>query len=207
MGDPGTIAVQGNPLVTDELQVDDGQGHVGTAVVRRSARAFFQGNRFLLAPLVNRVVEWTNQEPVADLYAGVGLFAIALAAAGRRTIVAVEGDAVSGADLEANAASQGQSVRAVRAPVEDFLRRRSLADLGVAIVDPPRTGLSAEARAHLLRMQPARLIYVSCDAPTLARDVRALVGEGYDLTHIEAFDLFPNTAHVEILTVFDLRHA
>jgi 23S rRNA (uracil1939-C5)-methyltransferase len=156
---------------------------------------------------VNRVVEWTNQEPVADLYAGVGLFAIALAAAGRRTIVAVEGDAVSGADLEANAASQGQSVRAVRAPVEDFLRRRSLADLGVAIVDPPRTGLSAEARAHLLRMQPARLIYVSCDAPTLARDVRALVGEGYDLTHIEAFDLFPNTAHVEILTVFDLRHA
>jgi 23S rRNA (uracil1939-C5)-methyltransferase len=74
------------------------------------------------------------------------------------------------------------------------------------IVDPPRTGLSPEARAGLAAVKPARLVYVSCDAATLARDLRALLGAGYALSHVEAFDLFPNTAHVEVLAVLQGRH-
>lgn len=205
MGDPGAIVVQGSPVVSDDIEVDEGDRRV-VATVRRGARSFFQGNRFLLTTLVNRVVRWTSGDRVVDLYAGVGLFATALAAGGR-AVVAVEGDAVSSADLQRNAAPYGEAFQAVHAPVEEFLRRRTLVEGSTAIADPPRTGLSAEAREHLSASRLSRLIYVSCDAATLARDLRSLVGAGYGLTHIEAFDLFPNTAHVEILAVLDGIHA
>jgi 23S rRNA (uracil1939-C5)-methyltransferase len=206
MGDPGTILVHGDPYVSDDLEVDAGDGRVATARLRRTARSFFQGNRFLLATLVNRVVRWAAAERVTDLYAGVGLFATALAAAGRACVVAVEGDPVSSADLEANAAPHGAALRAVHAPVEEFLRGPNAVEGGTVIVDPPRTGLSPEARARLAAAKPARLIYVSCDAATLARDLATLLGAGCELAHVEAFDLFPNTAHVEVLAVLESRH-
>jgi 23S rRNA (uracil1939-C5)-methyltransferase len=206
MADPGTVVVHGHPTVRDEIAVDAGDGRV-LVQLQRSARAFFQGNRYLLAPLVNRVVRWTNGERVADLYAGVGLFATALAAAGRTTVVAVEGDAVSSQDLQLNARAYDGSLRAVHARVEDYLRGWNPVEGATAIVDPPRTGLSTEARERLLTACPSRLVYVSCDAATLARDLRSLVGSAYDLVHLEAFDLFPNTAHVESLAVLDRRHA
>jgi 23S rRNA (uracil1939-C5)-methyltransferase len=206
MGDPGTILEQGSPHVSDDLEVTAGAGRIATARLRRSARAFFQGNRYLLARLVDRVVEWSAGERVTDLYAGVGLFATALAAAGRASVVAVEGDPVSSADLAINTAPYGDGVRAVHAPVEEFLSRRKLVEEETMIVDPPRTGLSPEARAGLAAVKPARLVYVSCDAATLARDLRALLGAGYALSHVEAFDLFPNTAHVEVLAVLQGRH-
>ena len=71
------------------------------------------------------------------------------------------------------------------------------------IVDPPRTGLSTDARTALITRRPRRLVYVSCDVATLARDARALFGAGYTLARIQGFDLFPTTAHVETLAVFD----
>ena len=73
------------------------------------------------------------------------------------------------------------------------------------VVDPPRTGLSPVALAGLLRWNPARIVYVSCDPPTLARDAKTIAGGGWRLTSIEAFDFFPNTPHVETLAVFDQR--
>jgi 23S rRNA (uracil1939-C5)-methyltransferase len=80
---------------------------------------------------------------------------------------------------------------------------QGLRSAGTCIVDPPRTGLSPAARDGVLRMKPARLIYVSCDVATLARDSRALVDAGYELTTIRGVDLFPSTAHVETIAVFD----
>ena len=70
------------------------------------------------------------------------------------------------------------------------------------IVDPPRTGMSKEAVDGVLRAAPRQIVYVSCDPPTLARDARRLLDGGYTLASIRAFDLFPNTAHVESLAVF-----
>jgi len=70
------------------------------------------------------------------------------------------------------------------------------------LVDPPRTGLSPEAVTGILDLCSPRLIYVSCDVATLARDAGRLVAAGYAIQHAEAFDLFPNTPHVETVVVF-----
>ena len=71
------------------------------------------------------------------------------------------------------------------------------------IVDPPRTGMSKEAGEAVARIGAPRVVYVSCDPPTLARDARRLLDAGYRLASVQGFDLFPNTAHVESLAVFD----
>jgi 23S rRNA (uracil1939-C5)-methyltransferase len=70
------------------------------------------------------------------------------------------------------------------------------------VLDPPRTGVSGEAMSGILALKPQRAVYVSCDVATLARDAKRFVEAGYRLEHVEAFDLFPNTAHVETLAVF-----
>ena len=67
----------------------------------------------------------------------------------------------------------------------------------VIVVDPPRKGLSADVIDAIAKMAPLRVVYVSCDPATLARDVKLLTAEGYALTHAEAVDLFPRCAHVE----------
>jgi tRNA/tmRNA/rRNA uracil-C5-methylase (TrmA/RlmC/RlmD family) len=87
--------------------------------------------------------------------------------------------------------------------VEEYLARRSGAPAACIVVDPPRTGLSKEATEAILRHDARRIVYVSCDAPTLARDARRLLDAAHRLTSLRAFDLFPNTPHVETLAVFD----
>ena len=167
----------------------------------RRAPAFFQSNRFLTASLVEDVLRAGSAGRVADLYAGVGLFAVACAAAGA-TVMAVEGDPVSGADLETNAAYQGGRVTVQRVAVEDALRQRPEQPFDAVIVDPPRTGLSPEALAGVLRVDAQRLVYVSCDPATLARDAGVLTGAAYRIECLRVFDLFPNTAHVETVVHF-----
>jgi tRNA/tmRNA/rRNA uracil-C5-methylase (TrmA/RlmC/RlmD family) len=73
------------------------------------------------------------------------------------------------------------------------------------IVDPPRTGMSREALDGLVRFNAARIVYVSCDVATLARDARHLVDAGYGVDRVRSFDLFPNTPHVETVVQFDRR--
>ena len=123
-----------------------------------------------------------------------------LAASGRR-VVAVESETSAFEDLELNAAPWRASLEPVRATVEAWLA--GAAEAGdVCVLDPPRTGMSDSAAAELLRVKPSRLVYVSCDAPTLARDAAKLAGGGYRLVSLDGFDLFPNTAHVETVAVF-----
>ena len=87
------------------------------------------------------------------------------------------------------------------AGVEDYLASRTSAPATV-IVDPPRTGMSADALGALVKLSPERIVYVSCDPPTLARDARRLMDAGYGLASLRAFDFFPNTPHVESLALF-----
>jgi 23S rRNA (uracil1939-C5)-methyltransferase len=197
----GELVTVGEPIVAEPLGALTG-GRVSDGVVQRRAESFFQGNRFLLPQLVTAVAELVpDVGEVLDLYAGVGLFSIALAALGRLEVTAVEGDRAGGADLRENARAQEPRVKVHVESVEGFLARRSAAAATV-IVDPPRTGLSAEALASLLELSPERLVYVSCDPPTLARDARRLIDAGYALTSLRAFDFFPNTPHVESLALF-----
>ncbi len=147
----------GDPAVTDALSVLT-RGRVLDGELRRHAASFFQANRFLVPELVLAVMDAVTADgPVLDLYAGVGLFSVALAASGRREIVAVEGDRMSGADLERNARHAGGSEGALTTvldSVERYLasRRPRPHRVATVIVDPPRTGISTEAMTSLLKL-------------------------------------------------------
>ena len=131
-------------------------------------------------------------------------------------MIAVEGDPSSARDLAANAeelaagasgtsgASPRHHLEVEHSSVEHYLDRHASTPLpssATLIVDPPRTGMSKQALDGVLRARASRLVYVSCDVATLSRDLRRMIDAGYRLDHLEAFDLFPNTAHVESLAV------
>jgi 23S rRNA (uracil1939-C5)-methyltransferase len=203
-GDRSAIErLAGTPAVSDDLRFD-AHGGTSTLRMRRDVRAFFQSNRFLLDHLAGHVAGLVTDGPVVDLYAGVGLFGLSLAAAGVSAVTLVEGDPVSGADLQANAAPFESRVTVCRGSVESFLHSAETPADATFIVDPPRTGLSGEAGAGVIAKKPARIVYVSCDVATLARDVRAFVNAGYHLERVSAFDLFPNTAHIETIIVLSM---
>lgn len=198
----GVLMSAGAPTVGDPFERLTA-GRVATGQLRRHPESFFQANRFLLPALVAHVLDAIPEAGgVLDLYAGVGLFALALAARGRGGITAVEGDASSGRDLEDNAAPFGEAVRVVLGGVEDHLAG-SRAPAETILVDPPRTGISRAAMEAIARRGAARVVYVSCDAPTMARDARRLVDAGYRIASLRGFDLFPNTPHVETVGVFE----
>jgi 23S rRNA (uracil1939-C5)-methyltransferase len=200
-GPAGQFATAGRPFVSDELS-SIAPGGAAHARVRRHAESFFQGNRFLLPALVSAVLDAVPADgEVLDLYAGVGLFSIALAATRQVKVTAVEGDRTSGADLQDNARPL-PCLQAIIANVEDYLARVPASDAATTLVDPPRRGLSKAAIAALIQHRSPRIVYVSCDPPTLARDARKLLDAGYRLESIRGFDLFPNTPHVETVSVF-----
>ena len=190
-----SIPIAGDHAVSDTIR---------GVTLTRGARAFFQANRFLIAPLVDHVIASCLEGPLVDLYAGVGLFSLTAATAVHAPVIAVEGDPFSSADLKKNIQAAGGGVEAVSKPVEEFLQRPA-ARPSTVIVDPPRTGLSREALDGALKLGAPRLVYVSCDIATLARDARLMLEAGYAIDTVRAFDMFPNTAHIETVFSFSLR--
>jgi 23S rRNA (uracil1939-C5)-methyltransferase len=197
------------PFVTDTLAIGD-----ATLTLRRHALSFFQGNRFLLRDLVAHVVERVPLGgTVADLYAGAGLFAVSAAVLRGAWVIAVEGDRLAAEDLHANAQAAGGQLTTAHQPVEHFAawfprvmgKASRPLTIETVIVDPPRTGMSREALDGLLSLRAVRIVYVSCDVATLARDARRIANAGYTIVRVDAFDLFPNTPHVETVMVFDRR--
>ena len=190
----------GSPYVSDALPIGDSR-----ITLRRHVQAFFQGNRYLLRDLAAHVAgQLPEGGTVLDLYAGVGLFSLAAAVARRSSVVAVEGDRFAADDLQANAAASGGAITTLRAAVESIGAGLSASGrtFDAVIVDPPRTGMSREALENALRVNAPRLVYVSCDVATLARDARRIADHGYAVDRVDAFDLFPNTPHVETVVVF-----
>jgi 23S rRNA (uracil1939-C5)-methyltransferase len=194
----GPRLISGSPFVSDVLKVGDEL----PLALRRHGLAFFQGNRFLLADLVAHVAALVPlRSRVVDLYAGGGLFALAAGAWRSAQVTAVEGDSLACADLVANAAMAALSVAPVHQAVETFLESTTQ-PADVVVADPPRTGMSSEALRGVARIGRRQVVYVSCDVATLARDAKGLVEAGFALTRVDAFDLFPNTPHVETVAVF-----
>jgi 23S rRNA (uracil1939-C5)-methyltransferase len=131
---------------------------------------------------------------VWDLYAGIGETTAALVRAGA-SVESVESDRRAVAEAE----SRGPAARRHAGRVEDVLRELKAPDL--VITNPPRTGMDARVSEALERLAPARVVYVSCDPATLARDLGRL--PGFRIIEVKAFDLFPQTAHVETVVVLD----
>lgn len=196
------LVLWGTPEVTDTFAIARNDGGTATVTLTRQAHSFFQGNRYLLTPLLNAVIGEVLPGRVLDLYAGVGVFAAALAVRGGHEVTAIEGDRTSAQDLKRNAAQAGD-LDARHQSVETFLSDGRVMYFENVIVDPPRTGMTKEAMRGALALRPTRLIYVSCDVATLARDARLIVDSGYTLRSVRAFDLFPNTGHVESLVTFE----
>jgi 23S rRNA (uracil1939-C5)-methyltransferase len=175
---------------------------------RFSDRAFAQANWPLNETVVSTVTAWTFDEAPAtpirilELYAGAGNFGLPLARAGA-LVTLVEGNSAALADARYNArVNHVGRCRFRSGSAEEVLAASTPGEYDLIVLDPPRSGLSKEALAGLIRLKPGRIVYLSCDPPTLARDLRAVRDAGYRATRLQGFDMFPQTMHIE--TVVEL---
>jgi len=173
--------------------------HVGERPFRVSAASFFQVNRHLVAPFFERIrdlASCSGARTALDAFSGVGYLSQALAEAGA-AVLAVESSPHSSRDAEVNRArlGSGTSIEPREEPVEAFLARGS-SPFDLVVADPPRQGLGMSA-APLARLARDRFLYVSCEPPTLARDVRAIQAEGFSIGRAWLEDFFPLTHRVE----------
>jgi 23S rRNA (uracil1939-C5)-methyltransferase len=205
-GDEGVSTVS-HPPDTARFPGKEVSRVIGGETYQFSAAAFFQINHELLEPLIDEAlrdvpldIEKDGKGGTAiDLYCGVGLFTLPLARRFAR-VVGVEASEratkFAGRNLEFANLSNAQ---VVTARVGDWLKQhsRSFGPVDFLLLDPPRTGCENRDIAGILALRPARISYVSCDPATLARDLKKLIIAGYSLDSIVAFDMFPQTHHVE----------
>jgi len=181
-----------------------GDPHVEAQVrglrLRSHVRSFFQGHRFLLEDLVGEVVGLTPRGgAVLDLYAGVGLFALALAGQADE-VLGAELDPFAVEDARANIeANQKTNVRVRQGDVQEALASWPATPGERIVLDPPRTGAGGPVVKAVAARRPEAVVYVSCDPPTLGRDLAAFAKHGYEPDTIRAFDLFPDTFHLEAI--------
>lgn len=163
-----------------------------------SADTFFQTNYDLLEPLINAAIGDTRGEYAIDLYCGVGLFTLPLA---RRfaKVTGVETHARSVEFARRNVAdAKLENVEIALLGVADWLKHaRSFEVLDFLLLDPPRAGCENAVIQGIQDLRPRRIAYVSCDPATLARDLKKLIADDYELDSVAAFDMFPQTHHVE----------
>eukprot|EP00930_Biecheleria_cincta_P048337 TRINITY_DN33661_c0_g1_i1.p1 TRINITY_DN33661_c0_g1~~TRINITY_DN33661_c0_g1_i1.p1 ORF type:complete len:507 (-),score=86.56 TRINITY_DN33661_c0_g1_i1:14-1534(-) len=198
-----SVVTDGHATVTEELP--------GLGAFSFRAGGFFQNNSSILPSFVKHVVsaaQMAGIEFLLDVYCGVGLFAISAAKKHFRYVLGVEVDDAAVTFARYNAKNHGlRNVEFLAADASrgiEQLRARLPSERTAVVVDPPRQGLSQEARVALLSLRPRRLVYVSCDCATQARDLRDFVSAGYKLQGATPFDLFPQTRHLEVVVVLDL---
>lgn len=182
---------------------------VGGFDFRVSPTSFFQpslAGAEVLLRLVREAAGVAPREPAWDLYAGVGLFARALAADGAR-LTAVEAHPAAASDARVNLPAD---VRVITARAEDAVSRlrheglhgTQAAPRGVVVLDPPRKGAGAQVTRAVAAARPRVIVYVSCDPAALARDARTLADAGYALARAVPVDQFAHTHHVETVATF-----
>lgn len=198
----------------------DGKGcweeRLGSARYLASAPSFFQVNTAQAEKLVACVIEGLGGRMgedgpegldgllVADLYAGGGTFSVPLAQAGAE-VLAVEAAGSSVRDLRRNADMNAVDVEVIGGDAARELPE--LGDLDALAVDPPRAGLADGVVESIAAAGPERVAYVSCNPATWARDVARFEHEGYRLTVVQPVDLFPQTYHVEVASIFEKERA
>lgn len=182
------------------------QEQLGPLRLSLSAAAFVQVNpeqTLLLYEQARNFAALTGAETVLDLYSGIGSVALYLARQARQ-VIGVEEYAPAVRDAERNAALNGsENCRFIAARAEQALPQLVAEgqQAQVAILDPPRAGCAAAVLQAVAALGVQRIIYISCDAATLARDLRLLGGWGYQAQEIRAFDLFPQTGSLESVTL------
>ncbi|MCP9493378.1 MAG: class I SAM-dependent RNA methyltransferase [Pyrinomonadaceae bacterium MAG19_C2-C3] len=196
-----------SPPSSGEALIDNGElgRTVGAETYRFNEHCFFQVNPALLPALINEALRHAttrNAHTALDLYCGVGLFTLPLARLYER-VIGIESNPTA-----AHYAAQNlhhASLTNARIEVADVAVWMSdnattysamIEDVELVLLDPPRAGVEPDIINALISLQPSRIVYVSCDPATLARDIHLLSGS-YSLERIAAFDMFPQTHHVE----------
>lgn len=171
---------------------------IGNETYSFSADTFFQVNHELLEPLMAEAIGDATGQAAIDLYCGVGLFTLPLARRfARVTGVEAHPRAVEFARRNVERAKL-ENVEIANLGVGDWVKHsRSFEVLDFLLLDPPRVGCENAVIAGILAMRPRRIAYVSCDPATLARDLKKIIADDYSLDSIAAFDMFPQTHHVE----------
>ncbi len=166
------------------------------------AGVFSQANPFTARKLyehVRALADLTGVETVLDLYCGVGPISLYLATAARQ-VWAVDDSELSITTAKQNARRNGRgNCRFITGDVAATLAqwRQSLPKIDLIVINPPRKGVQSEALGELLQIGARQLIYVSCEPKSLARDLDKLAQQGYRVTHVQPFDMFPQTEEVE----------
>ncbi|MDQ1729365.1 MAG: rRNA (uracil1939-C5)-methyltransferase [Pyrinomonadaceae bacterium] len=173
---------------------------IGTETYYFNAETFFQVNLELLPPLIAAAIADNQGKTAVDLYSGVGLFTLPLA---RRFehVTAVEAYPLATTFARLNLDHAGlENVTVATLSVVEWLKHyRSFEPPDFLLLDPPRAGCESIVVNGLISLRPLRIAYVSCDPATLARDLKKLIAGGYRLDSVAAFDMFPQTHHVETL--------
>ncbi|OPY09096.1 MAG: 23S rRNA (uracil-C(5))-methyltransferase RlmCD [Syntrophaceae bacterium PtaB.Bin095] len=175
-------------------------------------RGFFQANGALLPRLVAAVVEAagpTGRETIADVHCGSGLFSFFLSPAARTVHgIEVNGEAVHCARWNHREAGLANAIfhRGDAGEVLNTIFVAGKKRIDILILDPPRTGCDPALLAALAELRPARIVYISCNPATQARDIRCLANQGFTLQYLQPFDMFPQTAHIEVVALLNGSH-
>lgn len=172
-------------------------------VFRVSDRSFMQANWTVYSTVFETVNDWLNVEDgqirVLELHAGVGCLGLGLAKNGAM-VTGVEGNPYAVADAKRSASDNRVGRYRIRAAkVEDFLKTVPADEYDVIIMDPPRAGLSRQCLESLNRIKASRMLYLSCNPSSLARDLNRLCETQYQVRRVQVFDMFPQTAQIETL--------
>jgi 23S rRNA (uracil1939-C5)-methyltransferase len=194
-GDTGTAVF---PPLDPDADVETSRT-IGEFTYRFSADGFFQINHLLLPELIRTALEPLHGDTVLDLYCGVGLFSLPLAAK-FESIIGIESNAAAIRYAQLNAANacfENTTFYSDMVGTWFEKHRDTLGSVDAVLLDPPRIGAEKATIRGILSVKPKMISYVSCDPATLARDLRPMLDAGYTLESVTAFDMFPQTHHVE----------
>lgn len=206
-GDLDMVCWRGNPYITERMQRPDGKGDLQFRV---GPKSFYQTNSVQAERLYNiawKLADLRGNERVYDLYTGTGTIANYVAAHAKE-VIGLEYVAAAIEDANINSQLNGiTNTRFFAGDMKDLLDRSFLDTHGrpdVVITDPPRAGMHEDVCKVLLEASPERIVYVSCNPATQARDLKILC-EKYSITDIQPVDMFPQTVHVENIAKLVLR--
>ena len=212
VGDQGVSVASGvrSPSVSEGNPQEISRS-INEVSYRFNAESFFQANNDLLPQLIERAIGDASGDTAIELYSGVGLFTLPLSRRFQH-VIAVEENPDAASFARENLANAGlTNVEIANADVSEWLnrevaaprseKRRQAAALQIdfLLLDPPRVGAESRVIDGILQLSPKQICYVSCDPATLARDVRKIIAGGYSLDSLAAFDMFPQTHHVETI--------
>lgn len=211
----GTNTKKGNVILGDRYRTLWGSDRLEDTLCgktfRLSVPSFYQVNRVQAERLYAKAIEFaglTGQETVLDLYCGAGTITLALSDHAKKVLGAeIVPEAID--DARENAARNGvKNAEFFCGDASDVAKKLARENLrpDVITVDPPRKGLAADVVESIAEMQPGRVVYVSCDSATMARDVKRLADLGYTAQRACAVDMFPRADHVETVCLLSKLH-